>query len=662
MNPERWEKVKELFDAALQRKPGERLRFLERVCGDDVELRDEVASLLASYEEAGSFIAADAVKDAAHLLVDGATEPHRGRFIGHYRLLSLLGRGGMGDVYLGVDMRLGREVAIKLLPAEFASDAERVKRFEREARIASALNHPNILTVYEIGRDGDALYIATELVKGPTLRQRLGDGAIAPSEALDIAAQTASALEAAHSAGVVHRDIKPENVMLRPDGYVKILDFGLAKPVEVALAPCGYSSAPTRDSYETAPGALVGTFRYMSPEQARGQRADHRSDIWSLGVVLYEMLAGFKPFDGDTPSDIIAAVLTLEPPPLARPNETRLQYITTRALAKERDRRYQSAREMLRDLRKLNRELERRSDAATSASIRTADTGAAAEAPEAGRLAGVMRRKKTLMALAALLFILAVSTGLAVFVSSARLLSSSFALESALPERVIGYSITVQKVRNGAPLDEPFEASGRESFESGWKFRLRLASPQAGYLYLLNEGPASAGGANYRLLFPISSVNHGSARIAANEQVLTGWYVFAERPGVEKLWVVWSALALDEFEAIKDKVNPVDQGIVSDMARRDSIREWLARHAAGVIVSEKDGDARQTVVRGRGDVLASLIRLEHRQGQTTYSLEPIRSEFSFYHVERRSFPVPLFSVGENSFTHMFANRSECWMT
>ena len=306
MNPEWWQKVKDVFEAALQHEPRERLRFLEQVCGDDVELLEEVASLLASYEQAGSFIAAGAIEDAANLLIDGASKLHRGRYISHFRLLSMLGKGGMGEVYLAADTRLGREVALKLLPAEFARDAERVKRFEREARIASALNHPNILTIYEIGREGEALFIATEFIKGLTLRQRLADGAIEPAEAVNIAVQMASALDAAHSAGIVHRDIKPENVMLRPDGIVKVLDFGLAKPVEVASAPSGYSSMATRDSYETAPGALIGTFRYMSPEQARGQSVDHRSDLWSLGAVFYELLAGAPPFGGETPSDIIA--------------------------------------------------------------------------------------------------------------------------------------------------------------------------------------------------------------------------------------------------------------------------------------------------------------------------------------------------------------------
>lgn len=634
MKPESWQKGKELFEAALQYEPRERRHFLEQVCGDDVELREEVASLLASYEKAGNFIAADAIEDAAHLLIDDASGPHRGRLIGHYRLLSLLGRGGMGEVYLAADTQLGREVALKLLPTEFASDAELVKRFEREARIASGLNHPNILTIYEIGRDGEMFFIATEFVKGRTLRQRLAEGAINLTEAVNIAIEVGVAIEAAHGAGIAHRDIKPENVMLRPDGYVKVLDFGLAKPIKAPFDSSGNSENTTRDSYETAPGVLIGTFRYMSPEQARGQKVDHRSDIWSLGVVLYEMMAGFAPFDGETPSDIIAAILTGEPPPLAEPGEPELQNVMTRALAKEREQRYQSAHEMLRDLQELRRKLELRSETATSTAIQMPNIRAAIKAPETEQIAGGLRRKRAWAALAALLFILAVSTILVVFTRSTRPLPSSSALESAQPERLIGYSITVQKMRNGEPLDEPFEASSQESFESGWRFRLRLVSPQAGYLYLLNEGPASGGDVNYRIIFPISSINHGSAQIAANEPVLTGWYVFAERPGVEKLWVVWAASAAQPLEAIKDKVNPIDEGVVGDTAQRNAIREWLASHAANMIATERDDGSLRTVVKGRGDVLASLIRLEHRLARPVSFSDPIRDQISFYRLGR----------------------------
>jgi serine/threonine protein kinase len=643
MNPEQWEKVKELFDAALRYEPGERRRFLEQACSDGGELIEEVVSLLASHEEAGSFIAGDAIEDAAHLLIDGAAEPHCGRFISHYQLLSLLGRGGMGEVYLASDTRLGREVALKLLSVEFAGDAEYMKRFEREARIASALNHPNILTIYETGRDDEALFISMEFVKGQTLRRRLGDGPINPAEAVEIAVQIASALEAAHGAGIVHRDIKPENLMLRPDGYVKVLDFGLAKPIGIAPDQSNGAAAPTRGSYETTPGMLIGTFRYMSPEQARGQSVDHRTDLWSLGEVFYEMLAGCAPFGGETPSDIIAAILTREPPLLVEPDKPELRNVITRALAKDRNRRYQSAQEMLRDLRELKRKLEGRSGAEAAIAGRRTET----TAPEIEQIAVGMRRGKILTALAALLFILAISVILVTFISSTRPLFSSLALEPATPERVISYSIIVQKMRNGSPLDEPFEASGHESFESGWKLRLRLVSRQAGYLYLLNEGPASDGAENYRIIFPISSINRGSARIEANAPVLTGWYVFAERAGIEKLWIVWTELAAQPLEAIKDQANPVDQGIVSDRARRDSIRQWLARHAGGIATQWDDG-ARQTVVKGRGDALASLIKLEHRPARSAvlpsflspFCLSRSSMNLLFIDKDEKAFAVP----------------------
>jgi hypothetical protein len=326
-------------------------------------------------------------------------------------------------------------------------------------------------------------------------------------------------------------------------------------------------------------------------------------------VVFYEMLAGAPPFGGETPSDIIASILTREPPPLREPIEPELQNVVwTRALAKDLDRRYQSAQELLRDLQEIKRELERRSEAATSAGVQMANMTTAIKAPETEQIAGEQRRKRTWAALAVLSFILAVSAILAVFVASRRPLPSSFAFDSTLPERAIAYSITVQKMRDGKPLDEPFKASGHENFESGWKFRLRLVSPQDGYLYLLNEGPAES----HRLIFPIGSINQGSARITANEPFLTSWYVFAERPGVEKLWVVWAALAINELEAVREKVNPVDQGVVGDAAQRDSIRAWLTRHAANGFAMKWDDATRQTVVRGRGEVLVNLIELEHR--------------------------------------------------
>src|SRR5438270_12913643 len=219
--------------------------------------------------------------------------------------------GGMGEVYLAEDTRLGRALALKLLLAEYTQDSARVRRFEQEARAASALNHPNILTIYEVGEAGGRHYIATEYVEGETLRQKIRSGPLAIGEAADIAAQAAEALSAAHAAGIAHRDVKPENVMVRPDGYVKVLDFGLAKLVERR----GADGEAETETAQTNPGTVMGTTWYMSPEQARGLPVDARTDVWSLGVVLYEMLAGSPPFAGSTSSHVIVSILEREPPP-----------------------------------------------------------------------------------------------------------------------------------------------------------------------------------------------------------------------------------------------------------------------------------------------------------------------------------------------------------
>src|SRR5438105_5818949 len=283
-----------------------------------------------------------------------------GKQLGPYEILSPLGKGGMGEVYLARDTRLKRRVALKLLPTQFTADADRVRRFEQEARAASALNHPNIITIYEIGQIDGTHFIATEFIDGQTLRQRAAGGRLKLLEALDVMIQVASALQAAHEVGIVHRDIKPDNIMLRRDGYAKVLDFGLAKLTE--RQPSNFDTqAPTVDVIQTDPGTVMGTVAYMSPEQTRGLKVDARSDLFSLGVVLYEMLGERRPFTGKTHADVMAAILHLEPPPLARVTrdvpET-LEWIVAKALRKDSEARYQTSKELLIDLKSLKQRLE----------------------------------------------------------------------------------------------------------------------------------------------------------------------------------------------------------------------------------------------------------------------------------------------------------------
>jgi serine/threonine protein kinase/Tol biopolymer transport system component len=360
MNSGNWQRVDRLFQAALEIDPRERRAYLEQNCSGDDSLRREVESLLEYDQQGLSLIDVPAFEMFANLVGTDAPELSVGQLIGHYEILNVLGKGGMGEVYLAQDTRLGRKVALKLLPADFTTDDERVRRFQKEARAATALNHPNILTIYEIGQFESRRFMATEFIEGRTLRQLAKGSRLSLIDALDMAAQIASALAAAHQAGIVHRDIKPENIMRRPDGYVKVLDFGLAKLTESGTAN-GVTQARTLEQNDTQPGMVLGTAKYMSPEQARGVTVDGRSDIFSLGVLIYEMVTGRTPFEGDTTSDLIASILRVDPPPLAdhwpdAPDE--LQRIISKALNKDPGDRYQTAGVMLVDLRSLRQELE----------------------------------------------------------------------------------------------------------------------------------------------------------------------------------------------------------------------------------------------------------------------------------------------------------------
>ena len=360
MTPERWQEVNRLFHSALALEPVQRAAFLDQACADDPELRKEVESLIDSSEISDTFIEAPGFGPAAQLLGEETRDLSVGQRIGHFKILSLLGSGGMGEVYLAQDSKLGRKVALKLLHASFTKDDERARRFEQEARAASALNHPNILTIFDIEEIEGVHFIATEYIEGKTLREHIADGKLELGEALDLVIQAASALSAAHQAGIVHRDIKPENIMVRPDGYVKVLDFGLAKLTERKSVISDTELRAFR-AVKTDTGMVMGTAHYMSPEQARGLPVDVRTDIFSLGVVLYEIVSGHLPFEGDTASDVIVSILEKEPPPISNycpeaPAE--LQRIISKALCKIREERYQTVKDLLSDLKDLKRDLE----------------------------------------------------------------------------------------------------------------------------------------------------------------------------------------------------------------------------------------------------------------------------------------------------------------
>ncbi len=359
-----WKRIKEIFHSAQELAPSERSDFLDKACGDDPSIREEVEALLTADAGNDDFLSAPAYEFAASILAGEENEFSSGQKIGRYTILCPLGSGGMGQIYLADDTVLPRKIALKLISPQFANDPRRVHRFEQEARAASALNHPNICVIHEIGTtESGRHFIAMEHIQGSTLREQMSRGPFSVSKALNVAVQVATALASAHASGIVHRDIKPENIMLRPDGYVKILDFGLAKLTDFVPDRSRLSEIPTSAHTET--GMLMGSVKYMSPEQLRETKVDERTDIWSLGIVLYEMLTGLTPFDAPTSSAIVDAITASQRTPLQFPEEVpaRLHYAITKALEKDRDHRYQTVTKFAADLKALQNKLERESDA-----------------------------------------------------------------------------------------------------------------------------------------------------------------------------------------------------------------------------------------------------------------------------------------------------------
>lgn len=363
MKADKWQQLDKIFDLALEQAPHDRAAFLDEACTGDNELRRKLDALLVAHENAGSFLERPALQIEAEALAAEQLQTNpssaEGRMIGHYRISRRLGAGGMGEVYLAQDLSLDRQVALKLLPKHFTTDGERLRRFEQEARASSGLNHPNILTVYEIGKVDSLHYIASQFVEGMNLREYMKSRPLNLGEALAVAMQIASALAAAHARGIVHRDIKPENIMVssvrhlgQTENHVTVVDFGIAKLIQTDVLETDMS---TRPLLSTEAGKAVGTVPYMSPEQAQGIKVDARTDIWSLGVMLYEMVSGRLPFEGETPNHVVVSILEREPPSIGEivdvPEE--LESIVSQALRKNRDERYHTVSQFYGDLQDL---------------------------------------------------------------------------------------------------------------------------------------------------------------------------------------------------------------------------------------------------------------------------------------------------------------------
>jgi TolB-like protein/tRNA A-37 threonylcarbamoyl transferase component Bud32 len=421
---DRWRQIESLFYEALESAPDARSSFLDEKCAGDAELRNEVETLLASADKPVDLLH-QSVQEAAHRVMtdDRREKMAPGARLGHYKIISMLGAGGMGEVYLAEDTRLRRKVALKLIAPELTREERGLRRFEHEAHAASALNHPNILTIYEFGQVDGMRFIVSEFIEGATLREKMVVRRLDLATAIDVAIQMASALSAAHNSGIVHRDIKPENVIIRSDGIVKVLDFGIAKLTEKRSGSTSRLNASTLTSSISEAGVVMGTAKYMSPEQARGLDVDARSDIFSLGSVLYELVTGRPAFEGSTTSDVIAEILKLDPPPpleFAPDLPFEVERIISKALRKDRETRYQSVRDLLIDLQDFKKEFEFQAKLQGSARAGTSrptpsrtssDWRTAARLPSAPVAASGFFRWKPMLALASLVILLAAALG-----------------------------------------------------------------------------------------------------------------------------------------------------------------------------------------------------------------------------------------------------------
>ncbi|HJX91880.1 MAG TPA: serine/threonine-protein kinase [Pyrinomonadaceae bacterium] len=536
-----------------------------------------------------------------------------------------LGTGGMGEVYLATDTRLDRRVALKILSGELAHDKRRMQRFQREARMASSLNQPNILTIFEFGEADSLNFLSTEFIEGETLRQRIQLQTLKLTEILDISIQVLAALEAAHEARIVHRDIKPENVMIRRrDHIVKVLDFGLAKTSEPASVTQATDSE-VATQYKTAAGTILGTVNYMSPEQAQGFPLDERTDLWSTGVMIYEMLAGEAPFKGRTASHTIVQILENEPVSLRQvarfkfPDE--LDRIVDKALVKNVDERYQTAKDMLIDLRKLRKLLDveseiRRSVGPAFTQSRSEQTNAIAAASTVE--ANTSRPVGTGVKFGILFGVIALLVGSLWAINSWRHSQSNPVTPTSapVPERVLTYSITVQKYRDNKPFEPPFQLAKEMLFERDYQIRLNVNSPQSGFLYILNEGPHEQGQpAEFVVLFPSTSSNSGSALINENQPIQIpekSWIRFDQEKGTERVWLVFSRNAITELEPIRTYASMKTQGLITDAALRDRVQQFLRTHAEDKSSVTQNAERKETRISAREEMLVHSIDLEHQ--------------------------------------------------
>ena len=626
MSLERWQQVSGIFKLAIELEGEAREAYLAKACAHDESMREEVSRLISSHEKASAdnFIGTPPYAQSSSSDSEGRRLAI-GQRLGRYQIIEHLGTGGMGEVYLASDSSLDRLVALKILSGDLAHDKRRMQRFQQEARLVSALNQPNILTIFEFGEIDSLHFLASEYVEGKTLRQYLGGKRLRLSEVLDISLQICAALEAAHEARIVHRDIKPENVMIRNrDHIVKVLDFGLAKGTEVASVTHATDSE-VATQFKTAAGTILGTVNYMSPEQAQGHPVDERTDLWSTGVVIYEMVTGQVPFKGRTSSHTIVQILENEPAPLTQgarstvPDE--LQRIVSKTLTKHSDERYQSAKDLLIDLRKLRKQLDvetelKRSVAPlfTEKTNRTTSTIAASPTIDTSP----SRQKVKIVKLGILCGVLAVLMAGLWALNHRRLTPrpSNTLTSPTTTELALTYSVTVQKYRDNKPFEPPFQLAKEMLFESDYQIRLNISSQQSGFLYVLNEGPHDKEQpADFVVLFPSPTSNGGSALVSENQPIQIpekSWIKFDKEKGTERVWLVFAPNAVPQLEPIRSYASQKTRGLITDAGLRDNVQQFFRSNGAAKASVEESVERKETRILSRYAILVHLINLEHQ--------------------------------------------------
>jgi serine/threonine protein kinase len=546
-----------------------------------------------------------------------------------YLIEDELGRGGVGVVYLARDRKLhDKRVVIKILLDQSFHNSWVVQKFQQEKEALARVDHPGVVVILDTGELPDGKpYLVMQFIDGVTLRSQIKPEGMPLARAAEIIKQIGRALSAAHERGIFHRDLKPENIMLQSFGrgeeQVKIIDFGIAKLKDSLVAP------------STVTGATAGTVAYMAPEQLTGKPISAATDIFALGAIAYEIVTGRKPFNPETGFELLEMQrngVRVQPGDLRPALSPEANEVILRALSFAPAERFQTARDfgdvLAQALDEESEILDQNpaspvpaTQLATSANQPVRQTGDLSSKTIAGRYepAKVDTLKPSLIPAVAdnaepsgRGMKIAIALVLLVLIGAA----SGFVIwkREAIfggRERSLTYSLTVQKMRDGKPFQSEFASSGQEIFENGWKFRMNVDSQQDGYLYLLNEGPASANSSTYNVLFPESKTNSGSPRVTAGQKLQTDWMRFDEQQGTEKFWMIWSASPVKELEAVTEAVNDRDLGEIKDAAKARAVRDFLNQHATAKPEVTKDSARKQSVVKGKGDVLVNAIELEH---------------------------------------------------